>query len=87
MTAESSALPGSDRGGALEGVVVVELAQSLAGDFAGGLLADMGATVVKVELATAHRFAAAVRASPAKTRSTSSRRTAASTRSSPSFPS
>jgi len=26
MTAESSALPGSDRGGALEGVVVVELA-------------------------------------------------------------
>ena len=49
MTAESSALPGSDRGGALEGVVVVELAQSLAGDFAGGLLADMGATVVKVE--------------------------------------
>ncbi len=49
MTAESSALPGSDRGGALEGVVVVELAQSLAGEFAGGLLADMGATVVKVE--------------------------------------
>src|SRR5207237_1134692 len=49
MTAESSALPGSDRGGALEGVVVVELAQSLPGDFAGGLLADMGATVVKVE--------------------------------------
>src|SRR5438309_3684640 len=49
MTAESSALPGSDRGGALEGVVVVELAQSLAGDFAGGLLADMGATVIKVE--------------------------------------
>jgi len=49
MTAESSALPGSDRGGALEGVVVVELAQGLAGEFAGGLLADMGATVVKVE--------------------------------------
>ena len=49
MTAESSALPGSDRCGALEGVVVVELAQSLAGEFAGGLLADMGATVVKVE--------------------------------------
>ena len=49
MTAESSALPGSDRGGALEGVMVVELAQSLAGEFAGGLLADMGATVVKVE--------------------------------------
>jgi crotonobetainyl-CoA:carnitine CoA-transferase CaiB-like acyl-CoA transferase len=49
MTADSSALPGSDRGGALEGVVVVELAQSLAGEFAGGLLADLGATVVKVE--------------------------------------
>ncbi len=49
MTADSPALPGSDRGGPLEGVVVVELAQSLAGEFAGGLLADMGATVVKVE--------------------------------------
>jgi len=42
-------LPGSDRGGALEGLVVVELAETLAGEFAGGLLADMGATVIKVE--------------------------------------
>src|SRR4029453_9189201 len=49
MTADSSALPGADRGGALEGVVVVELAQSLAGELAGGLLADLGATAVKVE--------------------------------------
>ena len=37
------------RGGALEGVVVVELAQTLAGELAGGLLADLGATVIKVE--------------------------------------
>jgi formyl-CoA transferase len=49
MTADSSALPGADRGGALEGVVVVELAQSLAGELAGSLLADLGATVLKVE--------------------------------------
>ena len=40
---------GSARGGALEGVVVVELAETLAGEFAGGLLADLGATVIKVE--------------------------------------
>jgi formyl-CoA transferase len=39
----------TDRGGALEGVVVVELAQTLAGELAGGLLADLGATVIKVE--------------------------------------
>ena len=42
-------LPGAARGGALEGVVVVELAETLAGVFAGGLLADLGATVIKVE--------------------------------------
>ena len=44
MTTESSSprgpaalgLPGADRGGALEGVVVVELAETLAGEFAGG---------------------------------------------------
>src|SRR5262245_48759618 len=42
-------LPGADRGGALDGVVVVELAQGLAGEIAGGLLADLGATVIKVE--------------------------------------
>jgi formyl-CoA transferase len=42
-------LPGSDRGGALEGIVIVELAETLAGEFAGGLLADMGATVIKIE--------------------------------------
>ncbi len=39
----------SGRGGPLEGVVVVELTHTLAGEFAGGLLADMGASVVKVE--------------------------------------
>ncbi|MGH7346991.1 MAG: CoA transferase, partial [Candidatus Rokuibacteriota bacterium] len=44
-----SGLPGADRGGALEGVVVLELAQTLAGELAGGLLADLGATVIKVE--------------------------------------
>ena len=42
-------LPDADRGGALEGVVIVELAETLAGEFAGGLLADLGATVIKVE--------------------------------------
>src|SRR5215468_6711778 len=49
MTTELSTLPGADRGGTLEGVVVVELAQTVAGELAGGLLADMGATVVKIE--------------------------------------
>jgi len=39
----------TDRGGALEGIVVVELAQTLAGELAGGLLADLGASVIKVE--------------------------------------
>jgi crotonobetainyl-CoA:carnitine CoA-transferase CaiB-like acyl-CoA transferase len=42
-------LLGTARGGALEGVVVVELAETLAGEFAGGVLADLGATVIKVE--------------------------------------
>ena len=41
--------PGDDRGGALAGVLVVELTHTLAGEMAGGLLADLGATVVKVE--------------------------------------
>src|SRR5690242_16911140 len=49
MTADLSGLPGADRGGALEGVVVLELAQTLAGELAGGLLADLGAAVVKIE--------------------------------------
>jgi len=49
MTPDRSVLPGSDRGGALEGLVVVELARSLAGELAGGLLADMGACVIKIE--------------------------------------
>jgi len=49
MTTELSALPGADRGGTLEGVVVVELAQTVAGELAGGLLADLGATVIKIE--------------------------------------
>src|SRR5262245_61128542 len=39
----------ANRGGALEGGVVVELTQGLAGEIAGGLLADLGATVVKIE--------------------------------------
>jgi len=42
-------LPGPRRGGPLEGIVVVELARTLAGEFAGGLLADLGATVIKIE--------------------------------------
>jgi len=42
----------TDREGALEGVVVIELARTLAGEFAGGLLADLGATVIKVEPAS-----------------------------------
>jgi len=40
---------GAERGGALAGLVVVELAHTLAGELAGGLLADLGATVIKVE--------------------------------------
>src|SRR5438094_8544529 len=43
------ALPDSDRGGALADMVVIELTETLAGEFAGGLLADLGATVIKVE--------------------------------------
>jgi crotonobetainyl-CoA:carnitine CoA-transferase CaiB-like acyl-CoA transferase len=42
-------LPDVERGGALEGLLVVELARTPAGELAGGLLADLGATVVKVE--------------------------------------
>src|SRR5258708_10228564 len=42
-------LPGGDRGGALAGLLVVELTHTLAGEMAGGLLADLGATVIKVE--------------------------------------
>ena len=49
MTADLFPLPGADRGGTLEGVVVLELAQTLAGEMAGGLLADLGATVIKIE--------------------------------------
>jgi succinyl-CoA---D-citramalate CoA-transferase len=49
MTADRFGLPGAGRGGALEGVVVLELAATPAGELAGGLLADMGATVVKIE--------------------------------------
>jgi len=40
---------GAERGGALAGIVVVELARTVAGEIAGGVLADLGATVVKVE--------------------------------------
>ena len=51
MTAMSEpvALPGAGRGGALAGVVIVELAETFAGEMAGGLLADLGATVIKIE--------------------------------------
>ena len=51
MQHESStlSLPDADRGGTLEGMVVIELTETLAGEFAGGLLADLGATVIKVE--------------------------------------
>ena len=44
-----SALPGVDRGGALAGLLVIELTETFAGELAGGLLADQGATVVKIE--------------------------------------
>jgi succinyl-CoA---D-citramalate CoA-transferase len=49
MTADLSGLPGADRGGTLEGVVVLEMAQGFAAELAGGLLADLGATVIKIE--------------------------------------
>jgi crotonobetainyl-CoA:carnitine CoA-transferase CaiB-like acyl-CoA transferase len=47
MTADLSGLPGAARGGTLEGVVVLELAQSFAAELAGGLLADLGAMVIR----------------------------------------
>ena len=46
---EALGLPDAGRGGALAGVVIVELAGTPAGELAGGLLADLGATVVKIE--------------------------------------
>jgi succinyl-CoA---D-citramalate CoA-transferase len=49
VTADLSPVPGAERGGALEGVVILELAETLAGELAGGLLADFGATVIKIE--------------------------------------
>jgi crotonobetainyl-CoA:carnitine CoA-transferase CaiB-like acyl-CoA transferase len=42
-------LPDAGRGGALAGLVVLELGHTPAGELAGGLLADLGATVIKVE--------------------------------------
>ena len=42
-------LPDADRGGTLEGIVIIELTETLAGEFAGGLLTDLGATVIKIE--------------------------------------
>ncbi len=39
----------TEAGGALEGIRVIELGQLLAGPFAGHLLADLGAEVIKVE--------------------------------------
>jgi crotonobetainyl-CoA:carnitine CoA-transferase CaiB-like acyl-CoA transferase len=52
IQSESNALglPDANRGGPLEGVVVIELTETLAGEFAGGLLADLGAIVIKIEL-------------------------------------
>jgi crotonobetainyl-CoA:carnitine CoA-transferase CaiB-like acyl-CoA transferase len=47
--AETFTLPDDSRGGALAGVVVLEIAQTPAGELAGGLLADLGATVIKLE--------------------------------------
>jgi crotonobetainyl-CoA:carnitine CoA-transferase CaiB-like acyl-CoA transferase len=47
--AETFTLPDDRRGGALAGVVVLEIAQTPAGELAGGLLADLGATVIKLE--------------------------------------
>ena len=48
-TSSTLGLPDADRGGMLEGMVVIELTETQAGEFAGGLLADLGATVIKVE--------------------------------------
>ena len=42
-------LPGDARGGPLAGVLIVELAETVAGELAGGLLADLGATLIKIE--------------------------------------
>lgn len=38
-----------ERGGALQDLVIVEITGTLAGEFTGGLLADQGATVIKIE--------------------------------------
>ena len=46
---DAVALPDTGRGGALAGLVVVELGHTPAGELAGGLLADLGATVIKIE--------------------------------------
>jgi crotonobetainyl-CoA:carnitine CoA-transferase CaiB-like acyl-CoA transferase len=46
---EALGLPDAGRGGPLAGVVIVELAGTPAGELAGGLLADLGATVIKIE--------------------------------------
>ena len=47
LTCESVEM--TDTQGALDGVKVVEFASYVAGPYAGGLLADLGATVIKVE--------------------------------------
>jgi formyl-CoA transferase len=50
MDISSQNSPGAERtGGALEGVTVVEIANYVSGPFASMLLADLGATVIKVE--------------------------------------
>ena len=49
MTPDPATRPADVRGGALADVVVLEIAGTPAGELAGGLLADLGATVIKIE--------------------------------------
>jgi len=48
-SAQTLGLPYASRAGALEGLVIVEIAGTVAAEMAGGLLADLGAAVVKIE--------------------------------------
>ena len=49
MMADSEAFSEAFSAGPLEGIRIIELGQLLAGSFAGRLLGDMGAEIVKVE--------------------------------------